>query len=526
MNILIVSANPEERAWYEEHIHMLGHDVQACTTGNVALENCQRNFFPLIIFDVHLSGLTAEELCRHVRLLPQEKRSMLLALVGAEQIPRLQHLLDAGIDDYLLKPVDSSHLMMRISIMERRVRHEHAMEILRMAQTYAGNIVESSLDMIIAVDLKRHIVEFNKAAQQAFGYRLEEVLGKHVDILYADTDKAAVISQTTLDNGRCVQEIINRRKNGEHFPCLLSASILHDMYGTPMGIMGISRDITEYKHAEEKLKQAHDELASQHQALAKASKLKDDFLSLISHELRTPLTVILSQAELLKERLYGGLNDPQRHAIESIEYNGQHLLTLINDMLDFSQITHGHFELTMVPIDVEELCQACLETIRPQADVRQISVSYTYDQHVGYILADERLLKQALLQLLNNAVKFTPQKGKAGLEIQGDSAQQIVHMSVWDTGIGIAGKDMERLFQPFVQLDARLSREYVGAGFGLALTKHIVTLHGGKIDVESTVGEGSRFCITLPWKHSSDIHESAPDHVPTQNPDSGASLSE
>jgi PAS domain S-box-containing protein len=416
--------------------------------------------------------------------------------------------------------------MMRISIMERRVRHEHAMEILRMAQTYAGNIVESSLDMIIAVDLKRHIVEFNKAAQQAFGYRLEEVLGKHVDMLYADTDKAATISQTTLDNGRCVQEIVNKRKNGEHFPCLLSASILYDMYDNPMGIMGISRDITEYKHAAEELKQAHDELASQHQALAKASKLKDDFLSLISHELRTPLTVILSQAELLKERLYGGLNDPQRHAIESIEHNGQHLLALINDMLDFSQITHGHFELTLVPVDVEELCEACLETIRPQADFRQISVSHTYDQHVGYILADERLLKQALLQLLNNAVKFTPQEGKAGLEIYGDSTQQIVHLSVWDTGIGIARKDIDRVFQPFVQLDARLSREYVGAGFGLALAKHIVSLHGGQIDVESTVGKGSRFCITLPWKRPSSVRTSAPDRAPAQNHDSDTPLPE
>lgn len=520
MNILLVSVNPAERAWYEEHIHMLGHDVQACTTGNVALDYCQRNFFPLIIFDVHLSGLTAEELCRHVRLLPQEKRSMLLALVQTEQVPRLQRLLDAGIDDYLLKPFDSSHLMMRISIMERRVRHEHAMEILRMAQTYAGNIVESSLDMIIAVDLKRHIVEFNKAAQQAFGYRLEEVLGKHVDMLYADTDKAAIVSQTTLHNGRCVQEIVNRRKNGEHFPCLLSASILRDMYGNPMGIMGISRDITEYKHAEEELKYAHDELARQHQALTKASKLKDEFLSLISHELRTPLTVILSQAELLKERLYGGLNDPQRSAIENIEHNGQHLLSLINGMLDFSQITHGHFTLTMVPVDVEELCRVCLDTTRPQANVRQIALSYTYDRHVGYILADERLLKQALLQLLSNAVKFTPEKGKAGLEIHGDAAQQIVHMTVWDTGIGIAQEDIEQLFQPFVQLDTRLSREYVGAGFGLALTRHIVTLHGGRIDVESTVGEGSRFRITLPWKCSNRVSESASDHVSTQHPNS------
>jgi len=505
MNLLVVNANPAERAWCEEQIHLLGHEVCACATGKVALEHCEQTFFPLIVFDFQVSDMPAEEFCRQIRSLPQEKRSMLLALADADQFPQLQTLLDAGIDDYLVKPVDTSTLMMRVSIMERRVKHEHAMEILRITQTYAGNIVESSLDMIIAVDLKRHIVEFNKAAQYAFGYRLEEVLGKHVDILYADTEKAATISQTTLENGRCVQEIVNKRKNGEHFPCLLAASILRDMYGNPIGIMGISRDITDRKQSEEALKRAHDELERQNQALARASKLKDDFLSLISHELRTPLTVILSQAELLKERLYGGLTDPQRNAIESIEHNGQHLLTLINDMLDFSQMTHGHFEMTMMPIDMEELCQECLETVRSEAIAKNIAISHACDKHVGYILADERLLKQALLQLLNNAIKFTPEKGKAGLEIRGNPAQQTIQMLVWDTGIGIAQEDMKRLFQPFVQLDARLSREYVGAGFGLALAGHIISLHGGSIDVQSTVGKGSRFTITLPWKRLNSV---------------------
>ncbi len=502
MNILLVSTNPVERAWYEEHIHVLGHEVLACTTGSVALEYCRERFFPFIAFDFHLSDMTAEELCRQIRLLPQEKRSMLLALAQPDQMSRLRILLDAGIDDYLLKPVDAQTLMMRISIMERRVKHEHAMEILRMAQTYAGNIVESSLDMIIAVDLKRHIVEFNRAAQRAFGYRIEEVLGKHVDMLYADTDEASLISKTTLESGVCVQEILNERKNGEVFPCLLSASILHDVYGNPMGIMGISRDITDRKKSEEDLKRAHNELELQNQALARASQLKDDFLSLISHELRTPLTVILSQSELLKEQLYGKLTEPQGVAVESIEQNGQRLLTLINDMLDFSEMTHGHFEMTTVAVDVGDLCRECLDIIRPQAETAKISVSDVYDRNVGYLSADERLLKQALLQLLQNAIKFTPESGAIGLEIHGKPNQHRLHITVWDTGIGIAHEDIEQLFQPFVQLDARLTREYVGAGFGLALAAHIVNLHGGRIDVESTVGHGSRFTIILPWRRA------------------------
>jgi PAS domain S-box-containing protein len=512
MNVLLVNANPIERAWCDEHAHLSGYEILACSTGNVALEHCRQTFFPIIVFDAQLPDMSPGELCQQIRALPQEKRSMLLALVDSEYLAQLQALIDADIDDYVVKPLESSALITRLRIMERRVKHEHAMEILRTAQTYAGNIVESSLDMIIAVDLRRHIVEFNKAAQQAFGYRLEEVLGKHVDILYADVEKASHVSRTTLENGRCVQEIMNRRKNGEVFPCLLSASILRDTYGNPIGIMGISRDITDRKQSEMALQRIRDELEQQNQALARASKLKDDFLSLISHELRTPLTVILSQAELMKERLYGGLTEPQRTAVESIEQNGNHLLTLINDMLDFSHMTHGYLELTMVPVALETLCQVCLDSIQSQALTKHIDVEFEYDRTVSCVQADKRLMKQIVLQLLNNAIKFTPEYGKAGLLVQGNAAQGVVCMTVWDTGIGIAKDDLERLFQPFVQLDARLSREYVGAGLGLAIAGHLAHLHEGKIDVESAIGEGSRFTFTFPWKRSelkADDHESA-----------------
>jgi PAS domain S-box-containing protein len=502
MNILLVKPNPLERAQCEEHIHLLGHDVTACTTAKVALDHCQQQFFPLIIFDVPLSDMTPEKFCRQIRAFPQEKRSLLMACVGLEHRAQIQPLVETGIDDYILKPLDPMQVTLRISIVERRIRHEHAMEILRTAQTYAGNIVESSLDMIIAVDLQRHIVEFNRAAQETFGYRLEEVLGKHVDILYADTAEASRISQTTLQNGRCVQEIMNIRRNGELFPCLLSASILQDQYGRPIGIMGISRDITDLKRGQEALKIAHDELERQNLALARASRLKDEFLSLISHELRTPLTVILSQAELLKERLYGGLNQTQRSVVENIEQNGQHLLNLINDMLDFSKMTHGHQELHVTTVNVQHLCQTSIDAVEAHLHTKHLKLSTRFDPHVTTIQADERLFKQMVLYLLENAVKFTPPGGELGLEVRGDADQHRVHLIVWDTGIGIAQEDIERLFQPFVQLDTRLSREYVGAGLGLAMTYRIVNSHGGHIGVESQIGQGSRFTVTLPWDTS------------------------
>jgi PAS domain S-box-containing protein len=502
MNILIVKSNPLERAWCEEHIHVLGHDVTACTTAKVALDHCQQQFFPLIIFDVPLSDMASENFCCQIRAFPQEKRSFLMACVELEQIAQIQSLVETGLDDYVLKPFDPTQVTLRINLMERRIRHEHAMETLRTAQTYAGNIVESSLDMIIAVDLQRHIIEFNKAAQETFGYRLEEVLGKHVDMLYADTAEASRISHSTLQNGRCVQEIMNTRRNGELFPCLLSASILRDQYGRPIGIMGISRDITDLKRGQEALKIAHDELEYQNLALARASRLKDEFLSLISHELRTPLTVILSQTELLKEGLYGELNQTQWSVVENIEQNGQHLLNLINDMLDFSKMTHGHQELHVTTVNVQHLCQTSIDAVQAHLHTKHLTLSTRFDPHVTTIQADERLCKQVVLHLLENAIKFTPSGGEVGLEIRGDADQRHVHVIVWDTGIGIAQEDIERLFQPFVQLDTRLSREYIGVGLGLAMAYRIVNSHGGRIEVESQIGQGSRFTVTLPWNSS------------------------
>lgn len=499
MNILLVMNAPEERAWYEEQIYLSGHEATACVTAKIALECCQQMHFPLIILDCQVPDITAEELCRRIRGLPQDRYSLLFAIIDPANCARFQAMIDAGVDDYLLKPVDAVQFRLRLGLLERRARYAHAMEILRTTQSYAGNIVESSLDMIIAVDMRRHIVEFNKAAQETFGYRLEEVLGKHVDMLYADTGESAAIAQTTILQGRCVREIWNKRKNGDIFPCLLSASILQDIYGNPIGIMGISRDITVQKKAEEALKNAHAHLEQQHLELVQAAKLKDDFLSLISHELRTPLTVILSHAELLHEGIYGLLDETQLASVESIQQSGHRLTTLINDMLDFSKLQQGRIELKMGSVAVENLCQVSLQAIQPQVVEKKLNLSVSIDPEVHHIQVDERLLMQVLLNLLRNAVKFTLYGGKIGLEVRGDPTQQMVHFVVWDTGIGIAEEDLNKLFQPFMQLNTGLTREYVGAGLGLSMVCQIINLHGGSIAVESKLGQGSRFTVTLPW---------------------------
>jgi signal transduction histidine kinase len=236
--------------------------------------------------------------------------------------------------------------------------------------------------------------------------------------------------------------------------------------------------------------------------LAKASRLKDEFLANISHELRTPLCAILGVCETLKEQIDDHSRDGQLRALADIEENGRHLLSLINDILDLSKIEAGKIELGIGPVLVESVCHASLSAIKHEAGEKRLKVSVSLDRMAPAVAADALRLKQILVNLLSNAVKFTPEGGSIGLEVKGDAERGVAHFAVWDTGIGIAQEDVPRLFQPFVQLDSSLSRQYPGTGLGLVLVHRLVELHGGSVTVESEPGRGSRFTVSLPWQES------------------------
>jgi PAS domain S-box-containing protein len=233
--------------------------------------------------------------------------------------------------------------------------------------------------------------------------------------------------------------------------------------------------------------------------LEKAARLKDEFLASMSHELRTPLNAILVLSENLEENVYGPVTDKQFKSLKTIRESGQHLLALINDVLDLAKIGAGKVELVLDLVSVQDICKASLRLIGPAAAKKGLTTSLDLDPTVSTFTVDGRRLKQMLGNLLNNAVKFTPEGGAIGLEVAGDRRNGVVRFTVWDTGIGIAGEDTSRLFQPFIQLDARLSREYAGTGMGLNLVKRLVELHGGTVSVESALGKGSRFTVSLPW---------------------------
>jgi CheY-like chemotaxis protein len=215
------------------------------------------------------------------------------------------------------------------------------------------------------------------------------------------------------------------------------------------------------------------------------------------------------------------LTPKQHKALQTIEASGQHLLSLINELLDLARIEAGHMTIDAKEgVSIEAVCEGSLRFIRQAAQKKGVSLSCTVDRSVASLECDERRLKQVLINLLGNAVKFTPPGGAVGIEVVGDPSENVARFTVWDTGIGIRKEDMTRLFQPFVQIDGSRTRQHGGTGLGLALSRRIIELHGGQVLAGSEPGKGSRFTVVLPWNSSRLVARSASPAVaePTGSP--------
>ncbi len=230
-----------------------------------------------------------------------------------------------------------------------------------------------------------------------------------------------------------------------------------------------------------------------------ANQAKSEFLANMSHELRTPLNAILGMSETLLEFIYGELNTAQKQAITTIEQSGRHLLNLINDILDLAKIESGKLELQIVPVSLAELCDSSLRFVKQIANEKNIYLETQIVKNIGQIGLDELRVRQMLINLLNNAVKFTPEGGHVTLKADIDDTEHLVTFQVIDTGIGIAQADIPKLFQSFVQIDSRLNRQYSGTGLGLALVKRLLEAQNGHIHVTSNLGQGSCFTVILPY---------------------------
>jgi len=252
---------------------------------------------------------------------------------------------------------------------------------------------------------------------------------------------------------------------------------------------GVFKDITERKKAEE--------LRLENERLALASRAKSEFLSVMSHELRTPMNAVIGFSELLKGKAVGELNERQEHFIDNVLKSGKRQLSLIEKILDMTLIEANKLELTIEKMPVTETIEETLDLIKPSAASRNVLVKKELDPEPGFIMADRKRFKQILSNLLDNAVKFSKPEGGT-VTVTSKKEGDMAKFSVSDTGIGIKEEDIGKLFKMFQQVDMGTSRKYGGTGIGLAITKQLVELHGGRIMVESKYGKGSTFTFALP----------------------------
>jgi signal transduction histidine kinase len=238
------------------------------------------------------------------------------------------------------------------------------------------------------------------------------------------------------------------------------------------------------------------EIADKSAQLESASRHKSEFLANMSHELRTPLNAVIGFSEVLLQRMFGALNDKQDEYLKDIYASGQHLLSLINDILDLSKVEAGRMELAPVPFHLPTALENAVTLVKERAGRHGIALQVDVDPRLDEVVGDERKVKQVVLNLLSNAVKFTPEGGRISLKAR--RMDGMVEIAVSDTGIGIAPEDQAAIFEEFRQVGSDETRKQEGTGLGLTLAKKFVELHGGRIWVESELGLGSTFTFTLP----------------------------
>lgn len=361
------------------------------------------------------------------------------------------------------------------------------------------DLIQQAPDGILQVDEAGRILLANPMAASMFGYAEGELLGVNVDMLVPEASRTAheahrrafATANRTRPMGLGL-DLYARRKDGSEFPVEISLSPAPSESGTQ--ITAVVRDITERRRMEQQVRTLQEsymaELVSRQKEAERLNLMKTQFVAGVSHELRSPLHTIIGFADLMNEEVAGPLTETQRDFLMHIRKDSQHLLTLINDVLDVSRIEAGALHINLQSQSLHAAITEAVEAIRPHAEATAVAVRYRLDQD-EQVMADPTRLRQVFDNLLSNAVRFTPPGGEITIAAEHDDGS--VQVTVSDTGIGIPPDEQSRIFDRFYQVGYAKG----GSGLGLAITKQLVEMHGGTISVVSAPGKGSQFRFTL-----------------------------
>ena len=345
-------------------------------------------------------------------------------------------------------------------------------------------------ELIFIHDSDGRIIRANRAYGQMARMSLAELVGRPFYEIFPKTDSPDDLCKEAVNSGMSTLKEIKIDSIGKTFSVRMYPKL--DDKGKYLYSVHIMLDITERK------KMIEAEIMQE--TAEAANKAKSDFLASMSHEFRTPLNAIIGFSELMATGLSGRLTDQQKEHVTDIFTSGQHLLSLVNDILDLSKVEAGRMELQMNEFNIERLVESSIALFKEKAYKHSLQMTLKITHGLDTMIGDERKIKQVLFNLLGNAVKFTPDGGRIQVEATLTNDKEFLKYSVSDTGIGISPEDQNKLFKPFEQVDTRLTRKYKGTGLGLSLCKQLVELHGGRIWVENEVGKGSKFIFVIPMR--------------------------
>ena len=400
---------------------------------------------------------------------------------------------------------------------------------LRDQQFYTRSLIESNIDALMTTDPQGFISDVNQQMIALTGRTRDELIGAPCRNFFTDPVRAdAAIKRVLTEKKVSNYELTVRAQNGEETVVSYNAATIHDRDRKLQGVFAAARDVTERKRFERALQEKNLELE-------RASSMKSEFLATMSHELRTPLNAIIGFSEALRDGLMGPMSNTQGEYIGDIFTSGQHLLSLINDILDLSKVEAGMMALELEPVDMGYLLSNSLSIVREKAAAQRIRIALELADDLGTPHLDMRKTKQIVYNLLANAVKFSGNGGLITLSARrvprsdvgtlagawpthafalvDNEFEDFLEICVSDSGIGISQANMAKLFQAFSQIDSGLARKFEGTGLGLAMVKQLAELHGGTVAVAGAEGEGARFAVWLPLRTSAGMAAIADDRA-------------
>ena len=358
-------------------------------------------------------------------------------------------------------------------------------------------LIDTANAPIFGVDTDGNVNEWNQKVEQITGFTKAEVMGHNlVETRITEEFKQPVqevLNEALKGNETSNYEVPLFTKSGERVMVLLNATTRRNPQGKIVGVVGVGQDITE-------LDQSRSEKEENNLRLEEANQHKSKFISSMSHELRTPLNGILGFAELLRNEHFGKINDTQREFVDQVANSGNHLLELISGLLDVAKIDSGSMLIDLETCKPSELFLSVIGLIQPQLSEKNINFKQLIDPTVENVVCDSRKVKQIMLNLISNAIKYTPEHGT--IEITLIKEKNYIKIIVSDNGIGISSKDQDIIFNEFAQANRSRDEALGGTGIGLALSRRLVELHGGEIGVESQENQGSKFWFTIPNRHA------------------------